>query len=167
MSAGQYVQWQDLFAVVDDGAIPLSRYDEIELAMKAQAKAFPTGIACLVILPPGARPPPDDVKARVKGLLSGMAPQMSCLAYVIEGNGFKAVAARAALVGMKVFMSRPYPVYVETSMPAVLHKILPHLKKGSSITTDVGKIGDAIAEGRSRQSPPRPSPTPAPATAPK
>jgi hypothetical protein len=160
------VQWQDLFAVVDDGAVPLLRYDEIETAMKAQAKAFPTGIACLVILPPGARPPPDDVKGRVKRLLTGMAPQMTCLAYVIEGSGFKAVAARAALVGMKVFMSRPYPVYVETSMTTALHKILPHLKKGSSITTDVGRISDAIAEGRARQLPQRPGPTPAPETAP-
>ena len=152
MSAGQFVQWQDLFAVVDDGAIPLGRYDLIEAAMKEQAKSVPTGIACLVILPPGARPPPDAVKARVKALLGGLAPNMSCLAYVIEGSGFKAVAARAALVGMKVFMSRPYPVYVETSMDAALRKVLPHLKKGQTVTTDIARIADTIAEGRARAS---------------
>ena len=30
MSAGQYIQWHDLFVVVDDGAIPVERYDGIE-----------------------------------------------------------------------------------------------------------------------------------------
>jgi hypothetical protein len=148
VSAGQFVRWHDLFAVVDDGAIPLSQYAPIEEAMKEQAAAFPGGIACLVILPPGAKPPPDDVKARVKALLNSFGPQLVCLAYVIEGSGFKAVAARAALIGMKVFMSRPYPVFVETSMDVALHKVLPYLAKGKTITTDPRRIADAIAAGR-------------------
>ena len=165
MSAGRFVQWHDLFVVVDDGAIPLAEYDPIEKAMKAQTDAFSTGIACLVILPPGAKPPPDLVKARVKALLTGLGPKLTCLAYVIEGSGFKAVAARAALVGMKVFMSRPYPVYVETSMDGVLRKVLPHLAKGKTVTTDVRRIGEAILEGRVGDRPAA-KPTPAPATAP-
>jgi hypothetical protein len=148
VSAGQYVQWHDLFVVVDDGAIPIADYDPIEAAMKEQAAAFPAGVACLVILPPGAKPPPDATKARVKSLLTGLGSKLTCLAYLIEGTGFKAVAARAALVGMKVFMSRPYPIYVETSMNAVLHKVLPHLAKGKTVTTDVLRIGDAIAQAR-------------------
>ena len=160
------MQWQDLFVVVDDGSIPLAHYEAIEAAMKDQSRAFPTGIACLVVLPPGARPPPDDVKLRVKNLLNGFGTQLTCLGYLIEGSGFKAVAARAALVGMKVFMTRPYPVYVETSMGTVLEKILPHLAKGSRVTSDVGRIAEAIAEGRARSAAPRPMPTPPPATAP-
>ena len=151
LSAGKYVQWQDLFIVVDDGSIPLAQYDAIEAAMKDQARACPSGIGCLVILPPGAKPPPDDVKLRVKNLLNSFGSQLTCLGYLIEGTGFKAVAARAALVGMKIFMTRPYPVYVETSMSAVLQKMLPHLTKGRA-TTDVERIGATIAESRARAS---------------
>lgn len=165
MSAGRFVQWHDLFVVIDDGAIPLQQYEPIETAMKEQAAAFPSGIACLVILPPGAKPPPDAVKARVKALLSSFGAKLTCLAYVIEGSGFKAVAARAALIGMKVFLSRPYPVYVETSMDGALRKVLPHLAKGKTVTSDVGRIGEAIAEGRANGAA-RAKPTPAPATAP-
>lgn len=165
MSAGRFVQWHDLFVVVDDGTISLAQYDPIEKAMKAQAAAFDTGIACLVILPAGAKPPPEEVKARVKALLNGLGPKLTCLAYVIEGSGFKAVAARAALVGMKVFMSRPYPVHVETSMDSALHKILPHLAKGKTVSSVIGPIRDAIAEGRNGSAP-RARPTPAPATVP-
>src|ERR1051325_8166134 len=85
VSLGQYFQWQDLFMVVDDGTIPLSRYAPIEVAIREQGKQFPQGVAILVILPPGARPPPDEVKRHVKGVLTRVASSISCLTYVIEG----------------------------------------------------------------------------------
>jgi hypothetical protein len=133
---------------VDDGSITLSRYDPIEQAMREQAKQFPQGIACLVILPPDTRPPPDDIKRAVKNLLTRMAPSLSCLAYVVEGTGFKGVAARAALVGMKIFSSRPYPIYVETSMQGALGKVLLHLAKGQTITNDVKVLMKTLADAQ-------------------
>lgn len=148
MKSGQFLRWQDLFTVVDDGSIPVARYDPIESAMRDLARQYPKGIACLVILPPDTRPPPDDVKRAVKGLLTRMAPQLSCLAYVIEGTGFKGVAARATLVGMKIFSSRPYPIYVETSMADAIKKVLPHLTIGRTVTTDVSVITKTIADAR-------------------
>jgi len=148
VNAGQFIQWQDLFAVIDDGTIPIPRYDPIESAMREQARQFPKGIACLVILPPNTKPPTDEVKRSVKTLLTRMAPQLSCLAYVVEGTGFKGVAARASLVGMKIFSSRPYPIYVETAMAEVLSKVLPHLAKGQTVTKDVNVIMKAITDAR-------------------
>lgn len=148
MKAGQFLRWQDLFAIVDDGSLPLARYDAIELAMREHAKQHAEGIVCMVILPPDSRPPPDDVKRAVKTLLTRMAPQISCLAYVIEGSGFKAVAVRAALVGMKIFSSRPYPIYVETSLSDAIRKVMPHLPMGKMVTSDVGVITKTIADAR-------------------
>lgn len=152
MKAGQFVRWEDLFVVIDDGSISVPRYDPIESAMRDQAKHFPSGIACMVILPPDTRPPPDDIKKVVKSLLTRLAPQLSCLAYVVEGTGFKGVAARASLVGMKIFASRPYPIYVETSMHDALNKVLPHLVKGKTVTTDVNVIQKTISEARAAPS---------------
>lgn len=148
MTPGQFIQWQDLFTIIDNGSIPLARYGPIETAMREQAKMFSQGIACLVILPPDTKPPPDDIKRTVKGLLTRMAPSLSCLAYVIEGTGFKGVAARATLVGMKIFASRPYPIYVEISLHEALKKILPHLNHGRTVTTDVNVIAQAINDAR-------------------
>lgn len=160
MKSGEFIQWQDLFAIVDDGTIPLARYDPIESAMQMQAKRFPQGISFLVILPPGARPPPDEVQQSVRERLARLGPSLSCLAYLVEGTGFKAVAARAALISMKIFSSRPYPIYVETSMHAVLVKILRHLNKGKTVTSDVGLIMKAISDDRAKwkASPPTLSP---------
>ena len=154
MNSGQFIQWHDLFIVIDDGVISLARYDVIETAMREQAKHYPNGIACLVILPPDARPPSDEIKRAVKGLLSRLASSLSSLGYVVEGTGFKGVAARAALVGMKIFASRPYPIYVEIHMREVLAKLLPHLSEGQTITADVGVIMNVIADARMTWIPP-------------
>jgi hypothetical protein len=150
LSAGQFLQWHDLFVVIDDGAIPLPRYDEIETAMLAQAKSHPTGITCLVILPVGARPPAQDVKDRVKSLLGQLGPSLRALAYLIEDSGFKAVAARTALIAMKVFSARPYPIVVETSMESVLDKLLPKIKGSTTAAQGPTTIIQAIADARAK-----------------
>jgi hypothetical protein len=116
--------------------------------MEKHAKQCPKGMACLVILPPGTKPPPEDVKRAVKDLLTRLASSLSCLAYVIEGTGFKAAAARAALVSMKIFTSRPYPIFVETSLRVALNKVLPHMPRGKAVTLDVTVIMKAISDAR-------------------
>jgi hypothetical protein len=148
VNAGQFLQWHDLFAVIDDGTISLPRYGVIEAALHEQAKMFPKGVAALGILPPDARPPPDDMKQAVKRVLNHWAPHLSCLAYLVEGTGFKGVAARATLVGMKIFASRPYPIYVEVTLHDTLRQILPHLHHGRTVTSDVNMLAKMIADAR-------------------
>jgi hypothetical protein len=148
VSIGQFIQWQDLFVLVDDGTISRGRYDAIEAAFAEQVKPFPNGVACLTILPPEAKPPPDDIKRDVKAMLTRLASSISCLAYVIEGTGFRGIAARATLVGMKVFSSRPYPIYVETSVRDAVTKILPHMVAGQNRTTDVNAVLKQINDKR-------------------
>jgi hypothetical protein len=145
MNSGHTIQWQDLFILVDDGLILSSGYGLFEAAVREQHAVFPKGIALLCILPPHAKPPPDDVKRAVKAALMRIAPSLSSLAYVIEGTGFKGVAARAALIGMKIFSSRPYPIYVETSLREALGKVAAHMTNGHlvSIEVIVKAIGDA------------------------
>ncbi|TMQ11904.1 MAG: hypothetical protein E6J90_33515 [Deltaproteobacteria bacterium] len=134
--------------------IPLARYGVIEDAMRDQAKEFTDGIACLVILPPDTRPPPDEVKRRVKSLLTGLGPSLSCLAYVIEGTGFKAITVRATLVAMKIFSAERYPIYVDMSLENALNKVLPHLARGKTITRNMNVIVDVISDARSAWQPP-------------
>lgn len=148
MNAGQFIQWHDLFVIVDDGTLSNARYDVVESAMREQGKQFANGIVCLCILPPDTRPPPDEIKKRVKSVLTKVASHLSALAYVVEGTGFKGVAARATLVGMKIFASRPYPIYVETSLQEALIKVFPHLIKGQTVTKDPSAVLKLIADAR-------------------
>lgn len=146
MNAGQFIQWQDLFAIVDDGSIPISRYGVVETVMREQAKSYPQGIAILVILPPDARPPPEEIRSTVKNILMRMVNSLSSLTYVVEGTGFKGVAARATLVGMKIFATRPYPIYVETTVRDAIAKIVPHLTNGHAVSSEA--ILKAISDAR-------------------
>lgn len=158
MNSGQFIQWHDLFVLVDDGSVSPTRYDVIEAAMREQAKAFPQGIACLVILPPDTKPPSDAVKRAVRDLLTRMVSSLSCLAYLVEGTGFKGVAARASLVGMKIFAARPYPIYVETSMREMLSKVLQHLPVGQSMAKDATVPMNVITDARMAWIAPPPPP---------
>jgi hypothetical protein len=154
VTAGQFIQWQDLFVMVDDGTLPIARYAPLEGTIREQVKAYPQGVAVLVILPPETRPPPDDVKRSVKASLMRLASSISCLSYVIEGTGFKGVAARATLVGMKIFSSRPYPIYVETSVHDALSKMVAHMANGHLVSIEV--VMKVIADARSTWRPPVP-----------
>jgi hypothetical protein len=154
VNSGQFIQWHDLYVVIDDGSITLPRYGPIESAMRDQGRQYPQGIACLVILPPHTKPPPDEIKRAVKNMLVRVASHLSCLAYVVEGTGFKGVAARATLVGMKIFASRPYPIYVETSVEEAVRKVFPHLAVGKTVTTDPGVIVKTIVDARATASTP-------------
>ncbi|HET9620650.1 MAG TPA: hypothetical protein VFP84_04745 [Kofleriaceae bacterium] len=119
--------------------------------MREQASRFPRGIVDLCILPPETRPPSDEVKQVVKDVLVRMEPYLSCLAYVVEGTGFKGVAARASLVGMKLFAQRSYPIYVETSLRDLLPKVVPHLVGDGQSTPDVKTIMNLISSARMAQ----------------
>jgi hypothetical protein len=158
VNSGHIIQWQDLFVLVDDGAIPISGYGLVETAIRDQAAVYPRGVAVLCILPAHAKPPPDEVKRIVKDTLTRLAPSLSTLAYVIEGTGFKGVAARAALIGMKIFSSRPYPIYVETSLREALSKMATHMANGHLVSIEV--VMKAISDARlSWRVPPPANPT--------
>jgi hypothetical protein len=152
VNAGQFIQWQDLFVLVDDGLLPASHYATLESSIREQARAHPKGVAILTILPPEARPPPDDVKQSVKSTLMRLAPVITCLGYVIEGTGFRGVAARATLVGMKIFSSRPYPIYVELSAHQAISKMTAHMANGHLISVEV--VVKAISDARMTWRPP-------------
>lgn len=146
VNAGQFIQWQDLFVLVDDGSIPISRYAPLEAGIRELGRTYPQGVALMCILPPDTRPPPEDVRRFVKATLNRLAPSLSSLAYVIEGTGFKAVAVRATLVGMKIFSSRPYPIYVEVSVREAVSKMSAHMASGQALSVEI--VTKAIAEAR-------------------
>jgi hypothetical protein len=146
VSLGQFIQWQDLYVMVDNGSITAAGYAPMEAALREQVARYPKGVALLCILPPDARPPPDDVKRIVKGTLTRVASSITCLGYAIEGTGFRGVAVRATLVGMKIFSSRPYPIYVETSVHEALVKMASHMTNGHLISIEV--VMKTIADAR-------------------
>jgi hypothetical protein len=82
---------------------------------------------------------------RFRDILSRLEPSMYALAYLVEGSGFTAAAARATLIALKVFGRHPHPVYVEKSLRATVARMMDHLDGGAEAIDAVEK---AILDGR-------------------
>jgi hypothetical protein len=138
------VQWQDLFVIVDDGHISIPEYERTEPLVLTQAKRCPNGLGCLVILPGRATPPPAAVRNYLQGIL-GRLP-IRALGYLVEGTGFKAATARAALIGLGIFQRKDYPSKVFTGLDLALGWLL----SGAQSPSDVRGAMKAISESRAR-----------------
>src|SRR5262245_1624927 len=86
------VQWNDLFVIVDDGTLQLDEYRRLEGLVKIQSAKFLSGLGCLVILPPGAKPPPEEIRKYINSLLERLGSALRCLCYAVEGTGFRSAA---------------------------------------------------------------------------
>jgi hypothetical protein len=121
------VQWQDLFVIVDNGHVTVGEYERLEPLVRVQAKGCPDGLGCLVIIPDKADPPPSAVRHHLEGML-GRLPIRS-LAYLVEGTGFRAATARAALIGLGIFQRTRYPTKVLTTLETALDFVLTGSKE--------------------------------------
>ncbi len=146
MATTNIIQWRDLFIIIDDGSVPVSEYQRIEAIVTTQAKSNPGGLGCLVIIPQGAQPPPTEVRRYLDGMLDRLP--MHCLAYLVEGGGFRAAAARAALVGMRVFQRKSYSTKVASSLDEAIKWLLDSLGGKGQRTGDLPKACKAVADGR-------------------
>jgi hypothetical protein len=151
------VQWQDLFVVIDDGHVSVAEYERIEPLVKLQAKSCKNGLACLVIIPEQAIPPPARVRQHLQGMLSRLP--MRALTYLVEGSGFKAAAVRAVLISLGIFQRDKYPTKVLTSLQDALEWLLTVPGSKADVRVAMRVIGEAR-----NSSPPRSAPGQGPAT---
>jgi hypothetical protein len=135
------VQSQDLFVIIDDGHVAIQEYERVEPLVRAQAKSFPKGLRCLVIIPEQAIPPPSAVRDYLEGMLSRLP--IRALGYFVEGTGFKAATVRAILIGLGIFQRKEYPSKVFTALDVGLGWLL-------TAPSDVRSALQAISECRAQ-----------------
>lgn len=121
------LQWQDLFVVFDDGHIGIAEYRRIEPQLASQAANHEEGLSCLVVIPHDAAVPPAEVRAHLGQMLDRLP--MRALAYVVEGEGFKAAAVRAVLLGLGVFQKKTYRTKVFTEKRSALKWLYEGLRR--------------------------------------
>jgi hypothetical protein len=141
------VMWRNIFALVDQGSATASDYPVLERMVREQGKQHPGGLGCLVIIPPLASPPPEDVRRAIREVLANLAPQLRCLCWLVEGTGFRAAAVRATLVGLRVFSRQPYATCVASDMTESLQWLLSGLSKGAPSQGEVRLAHEAIRRG--------------------
>jgi hypothetical protein len=140
--------WQDVFVVVDQGAIRALDYAAIEAMGRDHIATHASGVAVLVIIPSVARPPAEEVRRAITTMLSRSERHLRCVCWLVEGTGFRAAAVRAALTGLQMVNKSPYPTRVCSELGEALRWILPHMANGRARLDSVVDAVNAIAVGR-------------------
>jgi hypothetical protein len=151
------IVWRDIFVVVDSGSAKAADYTVIEAHIHQQAAATPGGLACLVIIPPGATPPADEVRRALKSGFHRAAHCLRCTCWLVEGTGFRAATVRAALAGLRLFIRVSHPTRITDNLEDAIRWMLVHLGPGRdagvaealrTIGRDRALISEALPPGR-------------------
>jgi hypothetical protein len=91
------------------GVVNESRFRLQRDAIEQVAHRYPGDAAILCIIEPTSEPPPQALREAASALLNQLAPRLRCVAYVIEGTGFRAATIRGVLSGIELVRRSAYP----------------------------------------------------------
>lgn len=126
-SVARVITCQDVLAIIDDGNGRPEDYIDAEKVVIQQAKQWPEGLGVVVVVPAGARRPPEDTRKAIDGVLTRLSAKLKALVWVVEGSGFKAAATRGVIMGLSLYGKRAYPTHVASSLTDGLSWLLPML----------------------------------------
>lgn len=142
------VIWRDIFVLLDSGTLRVPDYALLERMALAQAYRHPFGLGCLIVLPATAKPPPEEVRKTIAGVLNRTTASIRCMCWLVLGSGFRAATVRAALSGLRMLSQTPYPTHVSATAGEALQWILEHLENGKERSSEVESIMAEIDSAR-------------------
>ncbi len=143
---------QNVFAVIDDGRAHLEDYLVAEQRIREVATKYPSGVGCIVVIPAGAKPPPEPQRRAIEGVLTRLSGDLRGLVWVVEGGGFQAAAVRGVLMGLALYGRRLYPTRVCTSVPEALGWLASKLDTEPH-RLDIERAAQKIKETRATYAP--------------
>ncbi|MDP9151832.1 MAG: hypothetical protein M3O36_18070 [Myxococcota bacterium] len=144
----QIILWENIFAVVDDGAGLAADYETFGKLILKQCAKFPLGVGCLTIIPQKSKPPPPEVRAAINTALAALAGQLRCFCWLVEESGFEGATVRAVLTGLRMFGRFSYPTHISTTLDDSLTWMLPHLRAPDQWRTHIPSASAAIRSAR-------------------
>jgi hypothetical protein len=136
----------NLMVVVDDGVAVASDYPILERIALKEARAHPTGLAFLCIVPANASPPREEVRAAIREAFANVSQILASVCWYVEGAGFKAAAARAVLSGLILLMRPTYPTHITSDLHDALR--WSYARVGSADQHDLAALARQLFELR-------------------
>jgi hypothetical protein len=92
------------------GVVNETRFQLQREAMEHVTSRYPGEASILCVIEPTSEPPPQQLRDAATNLLVELGPKLRCVAYVIEGTGFRAAMIRGVLSGIElVRRNKTYP----------------------------------------------------------
>jgi hypothetical protein len=141
----------NVFAIIDDGRTLPEEYMAAERLILDKTAEVPGGLGCIVVVPAGAKPPPEAQRKAIDGVLTRLSSHLRGLVWVVEGRGFGAAAVRGVLIGLSLYGRRAYPTQVSSSLDDALGWLFTRLETPAS-PREISQAARRIAEARARYS---------------
>lgn len=123
--------------LIDDGRGRASDYADLPSIARAVQAQYPNGFGVLIVIPPDAVPPSDEVRSTINHTLVEVEQSIRCVCWLIEGAGFQAAMVRAVLTGMRFLTRAAYTRHVSVDLQHALTWMLSQLAAGPQRMTDV------------------------------
>lgn len=139
--------WRNIVLLCDDGRTSAADYAGLLALGRSVESEFPAGFGVLIVIPPNAVPPSEDVRKAINHTLEELQGSIRCMCWMIEGSGFQAAMVRAVLTGMRLIGRTPYTRHVSVDLTHALAWMMSQLNAGSP---RLDLVPEAVAFVRAR-----------------
>lgn len=84
------------------GAVTEARFQLQKEAMEHLTDAYPGEASILCVIEPASEPPNQELRHKASKLLTELGPKIRCVAFVVEGTGFRAAMIRGVLSSVEL-----------------------------------------------------------------
>jgi hypothetical protein len=116
----QGVAWCDVLVLFATGATTLANQRETEPWLIRVSERYPSGIALLPCVAAQSPVPSGPARDQIGMMYARNAQRLRAVAMVVEGQGFRGAAMRAAFTGVNIIQRRPYMTQVFDDFQAAL-----------------------------------------------
>jgi hypothetical protein len=92
------------------GAVTEARFQLQKEAMEHLTGLYPGEASIICVIEPASEPPNQELRQKASKLLTELGPKIRCVAFVVEGNGFRAAMIRGVLSSVELLKrDKSYP----------------------------------------------------------
>jgi hypothetical protein len=139
----QGVAWCDVLILFATGVTTLTNQRETEPWLLRVSERYPAGIALLPCVHVDMPVPSGAARDQIAMMYTRHAQRLRAVAMVVEGQGFRAAAMRAAFTGVNIIQQRPYMTQVFGNFQAALAWAvgrLPPVPERGTVADHVSRI---------------------------
>ncbi len=126
----QFTIWRDFFVAIDDCTANAAVYERLQQIAEERSAKHATGLGCLMIVPPTAKAPSDDVRWSMAAALASLS--VRCVCWLVEGSGFQGAMVRGVLTGLCIVAHPKFSTHIATNLEEAVTWMLPRLDGGWS-----------------------------------
>jgi hypothetical protein len=131
-SALPYVEWRNIFVILDDGTVAVEDIEDLSDCALDLGRRNPSGIGGVIVVPASGHPPTEANRLAMKRAYSKVSKHLKAMSWMVEGQGFRAATIRAGLAGLRLVLQLPFPTKVTASLEEAVPWLCTSIHTGAA-----------------------------------